>query len=205
MPEILAFALSKCMEPTPMDAKKAIPKFPVFDDFTEEEIQELFGVDEVLLNYHDGEFIIKQGESGSALFVLIEGEVGITKSQAPKIELNRLKPGTIFGESPLITNSTRLTNVIARREVAVLKLDAERFKALNPAIVNKFQARLNKLLVLRLNTMNDHLAEVQMGIDNFIKIYEGHGKKMADDPLISDEFKMVQKLWSAYFADLRTK
>ena len=28
---------------------------------------------------------------------------------------------------------------------------------------------------------------------------------MAENPLISDEFKMVQKLWSAYFLDLRSK
>jgi signal-transduction protein with cAMP-binding, CBS, and nucleotidyltransferase domain len=183
------------MGTTAMDAKKTIPKFPVFDDFLEEEIQELFGIDGALQNYKDG----------SALFVLIEGEVKITKNQAPKIELNKLKPGTIFGESPLITNSTRLTNVIAKEDVAVLKLDASSFQALNPAIVNKFHARFNKLLIFRLNTMNDHLVEVQLGIDNFIKIYESHGKKMQEEPLISDEFKLVQKLWSAYFANLRTK
>lgn len=188
-----------------MGAKKPIPKLPVFDDFLEEEIQELFGIDGALQNYKDGEFIIRQGETGSALFILIEGEVKITKNQAPKIELNKLKPGNIFGESPLITNSTRLTNVIAKEDVAVLKLDASSFQALNPAIVNKFHARLNKLLIFRLNTMNDHLVEVQLGIDNFIKIYESHGKKMQEDPLISDEFKLVQKLWSAYFANLRTK
>ena len=47
-----------------------------------------------------------------------------------------------------------------------------------------------------LNTTNDNLAGAQN---------KGHGKKMAEDPLISDEFKMVQKLWSAYFADLKTK
>jgi CRP-like cAMP-binding protein len=188
-----------------MHTAKAIPKFPIFAVFTEEEINELFCKDETLQNYHDGEFIIRQGEMGSALFILIEGQVKITKSQAPAIELNRLEPGTIFGESPLITSSTRLTNVIAKEEVTVLKLDANRFKTLNPAIVSKFHIQLNKLLVSRLNTMNDHLAEVQTGIDNFIKIYDSHRKKMEEDPLISDEFKMVQKLWSAYFENLRTK
>ena len=188
-----------------MHTKKAIPSFPIFDDFTEEETQELFDMDGNLLNYHDGEFIIKQGERGSALFILIEGEVGITKNQAPDIELNKLEPGTIFGESPLVTNSTRLTNVIAKGEVVVLKLDADRLKVLNPAIVSKFHILLNKLLVSRLNTMNDHLAEVQTGIDNFIRIYDSHRQKMEEDPLISDEFKMVQKLWSAYFENLRTK
>ncbi|MBT5549967.1 MAG: cyclic nucleotide-binding domain-containing protein [Nitrospina sp.] len=188
-----------------MDIEKAIPKFPIFADFTEEEVNMIFCKDEALQNYHDGEFILRQGEMGSALFILVEGQVRITKSQAPTIELNKLEPGTIFGESPLITSSTRLTNVIAKGEVAVLKLDASRFKALNPAIVSKFHIQLNKLLVSRLNTMNDHLAEAQTGINNFIKIYNSHRKKMEEDPLISDEFKMVQKLWSAYFENLRTK
>jgi hypothetical protein len=70
-----------------------------------------------------------------------------------------------------------LANVIARGKVTVLKLDADSFKVLNLAIVNKFQARLSKLLVFRLNLSNDHLAEAQVGIDNFMRIYEGHGKK----------------------------
>jgi CRP-like cAMP-binding protein len=188
-----------------MDIIKVIPKLPVFDDFSAEEIQELFGIDGILLNYQAGEFIINQGEMGSALFLLIEGQVGITKNQAPEIELNKLSPGTIFGESPLIANSPRLTNVIAKEEVSVLKLDADRFNDLSPSIINKLHLQLNKILVCRLNTMNDHLAEVQTGIDNFIRIYDSHRKKMEEDPLISDEFKMVQKLWSAYFANLRTK
>jgi hypothetical protein len=145
-------------------------------------------------------------KSDSALFVLIESEVGITKNQALKIELNKLKPRTIFGERPLINNSTRLTNVMARGKVTLLRLDAGRFKVLNPAIINKFQLELNKLLVLSLNTKNDHLAEIQMGIDNSIRIYiKVMAKRWRKILLTSDEFKMVQKLWSAYFVDFRTK
>lgn len=188
-----------------MDSKRAIPKFPVFSDFLEEEIQELFDVDGILLNYQDGEFIIQQGELGASFFILIEGEAGITKNQAPEIELNKLEAGAIFGESPLITNSTRLTNVIAKGEVVVLKMDADKFKVLNPAIINKFHVHLNKLLVFRLNSMNDNLVEVQTGINKFTKIYESHRKKIEEEPLISDEIKMVQRLWSAYFNHLRTK
>ena len=202
---IVAHLFSIILKPTTMSTKKAIPQFPIFDDFTEEEIQELFDMDESLLSYHDGEYIIRQGEMGSALFILVEGEVRITKNQAPDIDLNKLVSGAIFGESPIITSSTRLTNVIAKGEVALLKLDAAKFQVLNPVIANKFHIQLNKLLVSRLNTMNDHLAEVQTGIDNFIRIYDSHRKKMEEDPLISDEFKMVQKLWSVYFANLRTK
>ena len=188
-----------------MNIVKVIPKLPLLDDFSQEEIHELFGSEGMLVNYHDGDYIIRQGEKGSALFVIIEGKVGITKNQAKEIELNVLKPGSFFGESPLVANSTRLTNVIAKGEVTVLKLDSERFRTLNPSIVNKFHIQLNKLLVLRLNSMNNNLVEVQTGIDNFIKIYESHRQKMEEDPLISDEFKMIQKLWSAYFANLRTK
>lgn len=188
-----------------MNIVQVVPKLPMFDDFSQEEIHELFGSDGMLVNYHDGDFIIRQGEKGTALFVLIEGEVGITKSQAKDIELNTLKPGAFFGESPLVANSTRLTNVIAKGEASVLKLDAERFRSLNPAIVNKFHIQLNKILVQRLNAMNNNLVEVQTGIDNFIKIYESHRQKMEEDPLISDEFKMIQKLWSAYLANLRTR
>ena len=130
-----------------MNIEKVIPKLPMFDDFSQEEIHELFGSDGMLINYHDGDLIIRQGETGSALFVLVEGEVVITKNQAKDIELNTLKPGTFFGESPLVANSTRLTNVIAKGEVNVLKLDLDRFRSLNPAIVNKFHIQLNKILV----------------------------------------------------------
>ena len=188
-----------------MNMLTPIPTLPVFENFSNDEIQELLNLDGALLTYQDEEFIIRQGESGSALFILIEGKVGIKKNQAMDIELNTLEPGTIFGESPLISSSPRLTNVIAKGETSVLKLDTRKFNDLNPSIISKLQTQLNKLLIGRLNNMNDHLAEVQTGINTFIKIYESHRKKMEEDPLISDEFKMIQKLWSAYFNDLRTK
>ncbi|MEK9629911.1 MAG: cyclic nucleotide-binding domain-containing protein [Nitrospinota bacterium] len=183
----------------------AIPNLPVFEEFSNDEMQELLGMDGVLRNYWDGEFIIKQGEISTALFVLIDGVARITKNNAPKVDLNTLKPGTIFGESPFINHSPRLTNVIAKGEVTVLRLDSRKFDELNPAIANKFQNQLNKLLVSRLNNMNDQLAKVQAGINHFVEIYDGHRKKMEEDPYISEEIKMVQRLWSNYFSDLRTK
>ncbi len=188
-----------------MDTKNTIINFPIFKDFSKEEILELLGMEEIRLTFKNGDFILSQGEAGSAIYILIDGQARITKNQGPNIELNTLVPGTIFGESPLITNSTRLTNVVAKGEVTLLKLDGNRIKNLNPAICNKLHVQLNKILVSRLDTMNNNLSEVKAGIDNFIKVYDSHGQKMEQDPSISEEFKMVQRLWSTYLANLRTK
>ena len=64
--------------------------------------------------YHNGEFIIRQGELGSTLFMLLEGAAMATNSgtNGTKV-LAQYTPGSCFGEMALLTEGRRLANVLA--------------------------------------------------------------------------------------------
>lgn len=63
--------------------------------------------------YHNGEFIIRQGELGSTLFMLLEGAAMATNSGTNGTVLAQYTPGSCFGEMALLTEGRRLANVVA--------------------------------------------------------------------------------------------
>lgn len=115
-----------------------------------------------------GDSIISEGDSGSALFVVLTGTINITKStiasvkdghislQEPEqITLAELKPGSIFGEVSLITDRPRNTSAHANAsEVVVMKITKEVIESFNLTIQKKFHTQLIQILVQRLDDMN---------------------------------------------------
>ncbi|QDZ20511.1 cGMP-dependent protein kinase [Chloropicon primus] len=83
--------------------------------------------------YEDGEVIVKQGEKGEKFYILLEGEVVVTKEdkKAKTItEVVRLSEGDQFGERALLFSETRAANVIASKEpTIVLALSRDAFEA----------------------------------------------------------------------------
>ena len=83
--------------------------------------------------YKDGETIVKQGEKGEKFYILLEGEVVVTKEDRKAktvTEVVRLKEGDQFGERALLFSETRAANVIACKEpTIVLALSRDAFEA----------------------------------------------------------------------------
>ncbi len=74
-----------------------------------------------------GEPIIRQGEHGEELFVIIAGEVAVYvkargKGRGPRREVSRLHTGQFFGEMSLMTGQMRAASVSACSEVEVMVL-----------------------------------------------------------------------------------
>jgi CRP-like cAMP-binding protein len=89
--------------------------------------------------YAPGEAIVKQGEEGNSMFVLISGSV---KVQIPEKDfqktINTLGENDFFGEMSLLTGEPRTANVIAVVESEVLRIDKVGLKPIfesNPALV----------------------------------------------------------------------
>lgn len=58
--------------------------------------------------YHPGDVVFEEGDPGRALFVVVEGEVEITRASAQgAYVLNKLGPGDAFGELALIDDFPR--------------------------------------------------------------------------------------------------
>lgn len=80
-----------------------------------------------------GDFIIKEGDAGTDLFFLQEGEAFATKtlkdtSQAQ--EVMSYKSGDFFGERALFKNEPRAANVIAKSDCVLVSLDRHSVKRL---------------------------------------------------------------------------
>ena len=124
--------------------------------------------DSHIAKYKKGENTIRQGEKDSTIFVFLKGSLAITKDEVLDAELNTLNLGVMFGEAPLITRKSRPTNVIAKKKVVVLKMDNYLLKTLDPAILNKFNDHLLKILICRLDEMNIAMAAFKQ---KFEKMY----------------------------------
>ncbi|MBF0109981.1 MAG: cyclic nucleotide-binding domain-containing protein [Magnetococcales bacterium] len=64
-----------------------------------------------ILGYDTGEFLIQEGASDRALFLLLHGFASVVKEGAG-IPMAQLEPGDFFGEVAFLTGRTRITNVI---------------------------------------------------------------------------------------------
>ena len=81
--------------------------------------------------YHPGDGVFEEGDPGRALFVVVEGEVEITRAtpQGPYV-LNTLGPGLAFGELALIDDFPRSATARAATSTRLLILYKSDFDAL---------------------------------------------------------------------------
>ncbi|MBF0610444.1 MAG: cyclic nucleotide-binding domain-containing protein [Magnetococcales bacterium] len=111
------------------------------------------------LQVEEGEKVIREGEAGGALFVILQGSATVTKGkEGEETVLARLAQGDSFGEMSFLTKKTRSTNVVVDEPSLILKMDERLFDNLNPLICNKIKDHIIDLLVQRLDKMNQTLA-----------------------------------------------
>ena len=114
-----------------MDRLLALRRVPLFAHLS---IDQLEAVNRMLTEseFQAGEFIVREGEAGSELFVLIEGEVQVLKRQAAGSDrlLSTLRPVAWFGEIAILDDSPRSASVVASSDARLLALRGERFREL---------------------------------------------------------------------------
>jgi CRP/FNR family transcriptional regulator, cyclic AMP receptor protein len=109
-----------------------------------------------------GQFVFHEDEPGDRLFLILEGEVRISRTIPGSGEeaLAVLKPGALFGEMSVFDQSTRSTDAIANggaRCLTILRPDFESLLEGNPALANKVLRACVRLLSGRLRSTNDSL------------------------------------------------
>lgn len=77
--------------------------------------------------YSAGETLIRKGDAAEELYLLMSGEVGVF---AGETRLSTLMPGSIFGETALVTNRLRSADVIAEQDGELLVLTVRNFERL---------------------------------------------------------------------------
>jgi CRP-like cAMP-binding protein len=123
----------------------ALGRCPFFADLSRGELIELAKATEDM-EVEEGKMLTRQGQSGSEFFVIIEGEVAVTKDGN---EIRRLGPGEFFGEIALIEDRPRTATVTAVTPLRFFVLTRQSFRSLlahQPELEQKVNAALQERL-----------------------------------------------------------
>jgi eukaryotic-like serine/threonine-protein kinase len=101
-------------------------KFEMFATFSDREIEEVATAGE-FVSCKAGEHIIKENESDSNFFVLLEGNVKVVKRSRV---LSDFLPGACFGEIGAFARQKRSAGVVAQSDCTLLRINALLFKEL---------------------------------------------------------------------------
>ena len=109
-----------------------------------------------------GEYIFREGESGNRLYLIVEGEVRISREVPGSGEeaLAVLKPGSLFGEMAVFDRSERSTDAISHggtKVITIVRSDFELLLDFNRDVAYKVLWSVVRLQSGRLRSTNDPL------------------------------------------------
>jgi CRP-like cAMP-binding protein len=109
------------------DKATALGRAPLFKDLSRAELVELAKVTEDL-EVEEGKVLAREGEIGQEFFVIVDGEVSVSKGGQ---EIRRLSSGDFFGEIALVWDSPRRTaTVTAATPLRFFVLTRQSFRSL---------------------------------------------------------------------------
>lgn len=85
---------------------------------------EIFRNEKDVQTYSAGEALVEEGAPGDAMFVVLDGQVEITRQG--KV-LEQVGPGGVFGEMALIDQAPRNATARALTDCTVARIDKKRF------------------------------------------------------------------------------
>ena len=103
--------------------------------------------------YQADETIVKEGSTGTALYIVLSGQARVEKGAGER--LGELRPGDFFGELALIEEHPRSASVIAETQTECLLYPAWEFSALldeHPEIA----VPIMRALIARLHRREQH-------------------------------------------------
>jgi len=106
---------------------KILKRIRLFDDLTEAQLDRI--VDMLTpVKVEKDTAIISEDEEGLDLFIILRGQVRISKFiQSEEEAIAMLKPGALFGEMAILGQTMRSASVIAHTDVLLYRLDGMKF------------------------------------------------------------------------------
>ena len=125
-------------------------------------------------SYSAGDVIFSQGDLGTDMFIIQEGEVDIVKHiNNESHHLSHLERGDFFGEMALLENVPRTADAVAKTDVKVLVINGSRFDEMlrrNPEIavriIRKYSKRLREANALLERLVGRELDSDEVSLDS---------------------------------------
>jgi len=141
----------------------------LFQDLKDDELEQMLGLTQTR-KFPAGAVIIQEGETGDSLFIMLSGEVEITKQLTLILEedtpkervMIRLKAedGVYFGEMTLLENEVRSATVTALTDCVLLELHQKDFLDL----IHRRSAMGVKLLLRLAQVLSAHLRKTNQDV-----------------------------------------
>ncbi len=133
----------------------------IFRDLDDTELGEVAEVSHEE-RFESGHYIFREGEPGNRLYLIIEGEVRISRDVPGSGEeaLTVLKSGALFGEMAVFDRTERSTHAISNGGTKLLTIARPDFEMLldfNRELAHKVLWSVTRLLTGRLRNTNDSL------------------------------------------------
>jgi CRP-like cAMP-binding protein len=114
-----------------------------------------------------GQAIVRRGERGDSMFVIIQGRCEVWAGEGPqRRKLRELGRGDLFGEMALVRHNERSADVIAATAVELLSLDErflERIQRRYPRIAARVFLNLTRVLSDSLDRTTQTLVALRPG------------------------------------------
>ena len=136
-------------------------KIPLFNDFSDDELEEVLRVG-AWEKYGPGESIIKEGLDDYSFCILITGDVVVKKRSQ---DLTTLKAGDCFGEMGYLARSRRTASIFALNDVRILRINETQMDQALDCVQARFNKVFLKTLVRRLEKTSDELTNQGAGQD----------------------------------------
>ncbi len=134
----------------------ALRRIKIFAEMDEPQLASFLQYLEVL-NFPPNAVIMRKGEQGDAMFLVLQGEVRVRVMVGGREStLATLGVGECLGEMAVIDESTRSADVIANTDSVLLKISAGALKQVfreAPALAAPFLLALSKTITARVRTM----------------------------------------------------
>jgi CRP-like cAMP-binding protein len=140
-----------------------LQKFCVFAGLGTEELSALLNLTDVV-KHSSGSRIVRAGEEGHCLFVLIEGSARVTiDADGSQIALADLETGDFFGEVSLVDDGPRSADVTAIEDCVLLRITRTTIgvlSGLQPGAAIQILGAIGRALVGRLRASNQKYIDI---------------------------------------------
>jgi serine/threonine protein kinase len=129
-----------------------------FANFSDNEIWETVGISR-WQESKAGDYIVREGEVGSSLYVMISGEAVVSKSE---VELTRMHSGSCFGEIAYLDEArhVRLATVRAVTDMRMIMIEGESLQHASDGLQASFAKAFLNLMISRITDTDRRLMAV---------------------------------------------